>query len=421
MLAACGQSEANNTLTRSSKERVTITLATPGDAAVQTDKWKPMLAAWQQRFPDVQIAQDIFGAGMPQYNDKLVITFAGGQFYDALQMHWTVVGDIMTRGWMQPLDALIAKDKTVNMADFPPHIVSAHQWRGKQYGVPFIGNPIVPYFNASLYTSQGVTTPADYIKSNKWTLQQWLDTTKSTTRGQGDDKTWGYGGGGKGNGIGGVNYWLPYVWAFGGDLWNKDITAFALDSKEALQGLQFFADIIVKNQVAPPISQPALWDEGSGKIGMGTYSPYTDFKRYSWTPGMALNPVGTGPLAHLCGSQSYGICTQTKHRDDAWLWVRWLSLDGVKTWMDLADQTAPQRKSHIQYEGWLKTRKPWETFWPAVLESQRLPTTIPGWTAIFEIFAAEYDQVLAGKQTAQDAVSKTKPQIDAKLKTLPQK
>jgi multiple sugar transport system substrate-binding protein len=278
----------------------------------------------------------------------------------------------------------------------------------------------VPYFNASLYPRLGITTtPADHVTANKWTLTQWLDAAKSTTRGQGDDRTWGYGGAGKGNGIGGVAYWLPYVWAFGGDLWNKDLTAFALDSKEALAGLEFFADTMNKNAVAPPLSETMLWDEASGKIGMGTYSPYTDFKRYAWQPGMAVNPRGTAPLYHLCGSQSYGITKQTKHTDDSWLWVRWLSEDGVKIWMDLADQTAPQRKSHIQYEGWLKTRKPWETFWPAVLESQRLPVTIPGWNAVFDIFSAEYDQVLAGKQTAQQAVAKTKPQIDAKLKALP--
>jgi ABC-type glycerol-3-phosphate transport system substrate-binding protein len=336
-------------------------------------------------------------------------------------MHWTVVGDIMTRGWMEPLDARIAKDRSVNMADFPPYVVGAHQWRGKQYGVPFIGNPIVPWFNASLYTRYGATTPAEHVKANRWTLTQWLDTARSTTRGQGDDKTWGYGGAGRGTGVGGVNYWLPVVWSFGGDLWNKDITAFALDSKEALAGLEYFADIMGKHEVAPPVGQAALWAETTGKIGMGTYSPYTDFSRYAWQPGMGFNPRGTAAANHLCGSQSYGICKQTKHPDDAWLWVRWLSEDGVKIWMDLADQTAPQRKSHIQYEGWLKSRKPWETFWPSVLESQRLPRTIPGWTAIFQIFSAEYDLVLEGKQTAQQAVARAKPQIDNQLKLLPDK
>ena len=421
-LAACGLSSQQSAPTgRTAKGQVTLTLASPGDSAVQADKWKPLLSAWQQRFPEVQLQQDIFGAGMPQYNDKLGVVFAGGGSYDALQMHWTVVGDIMTRGWMQPLDALIAKDKAVNLADFPPHIVAAHSWRTKQYGIPFIGNPIVPWFNASLYANYGAVPPADHVKANRWTTTQWLDSARGTTRGQGDDKTWGYGGAGRGTGIGGVNYWLPVVWTFGGDLWNKGITALALDSKEALAGLDFFADAIVRHEVAPPVSQPALWDETSGKIGMGTYSPYTDFKKYAWQPGMAINPTGPGGGFHLTGSQSYGICKQTKHTDDAWLWCKWLSEDGVKIWMDLADQTAPQRKSHIEYAGWTKTRKPWETFWPTVLQNQRLPVTVPGWTAIFEIFSAEYDQVLTGKMTSQQAVARAKPQIDLKLKALPDK
>src|SRR5688500_4216956 len=122
-LAACGLAQQGGALGRSSKGQVTLSIASPGDAAVQTDKWKPLLAAWRQRFPEVQSAQDIAGASMPLYNDKLVVVFASGGSYDALQMHWTVVGDIMTRGWMQPLDALIAKDRSVNMADFPPYVV----------------------------------------------------------------------------------------------------------------------------------------------------------------------------------------------------------------------------------------------------------------------------------------------------------
>ena len=69
----------------------------------------------------------------------------------------------------------------------------------------------------------------------------------------------------------------------------------------------------------------------------------------------------------------------------------------MKIWLDQAVRTAPQRKSQIQYPGRMKSRQAWETAWPAVLETQRLPTTIPGWQAIFEVFSAEFDQALMGK------------------------
>ena len=181
--------------------------------------------------------------------------------------------------------------------------------------------------------------------------------------------------------------------------------------------------MIVKHEVAPPVSQGALWDISTGKIATGTFSPNNvlDFQKYTWQPGMVANPRGSAGLWHLCGSQSYGIGQQSKHVDDAWLWCKWLSEDGVKLWLDRSVRTAPQRKSQIQYAGWTKTRQPWETAWPAVLETQRLPVTIPGWQAIFEIFSAEYDQALAGKVTVQQAVVKAKPAIDEKLKRLPDK
>jgi hypothetical protein len=82
----------------------------------------------------------------------------------------------------------------------------------------------------------GQSTPAEYAGTDTWTWDQFLRTARETTRGEGEEKTWGYGGQGRGTGVAGVNFWLPVVSASGGDLWNRDLTATTLDSEEALAG-----------------------------------------------------------------------------------------------------------------------------------------------------------------------------------------
>ena len=92
----------------------------------------------------------------------------------------------------------------------------------------------------------------DRPPSPDWTMDQMLATAKKLTR---DD-----------NGDGhpeqfGISFqdfflfWFPYVWSYGGDLLSADHSDFTLDSPEAVQGLQFYADLRNKHHVAPTAAE----------------------------------------------------------------------------------------------------------------------------------------------------------------------
>jgi multiple sugar transport system substrate-binding protein len=360
-------------------------------------------------------------AGTADFRVKVITALAAGTVYDALHPHHVLSGEFMAKGLLLPLDGLAAKDRDIRMDDFPALLLDTYTWRGKKYGVPIEVNPGAFFFSKDIFTKLGVRTPAEHAKAGRWTWDQFLATAKEVTQGQDDAKTWGWGqGSGRGTGYWGWDPWMPIVWAMGGDMWTKDLTGLALDTKEALAGLQFFADLMLKHQVAPPVDQSKLWDHATGKIAMGTIKPFMVplYKDYAWTPGMVVRPSGPAGTFTSAGSSMFGIYANTKRQDDAWLWCKWISDAGMKVWLDNGYFTAPPRKSLATYPGWLKSRQPWEDadVWAKSAERTRLPKALPGWDAIIAAFSAEFDQALAGKVTPQQAVEKAKGTVNEIVK-----
>jgi multiple sugar transport system substrate-binding protein len=346
--------------------------------------------------------------------------------YDVIQVHQVVSGDFMAKNLLKPLDSFIAKDTAeVNPNDFSAYALNATKWQGKTYGLPDNMSLWAIWYNADLFTKYGVKTPTEWAKEGKWTWDQFLQTAREMTRGQGENKTWGlgsiWGGYSPALGFWGWVYYLPVVWSYGGDMWNKEVTAFALDTKEAVEGLQYFADLILKHQVAPPVDQGPQWDPKPGKVAMGYFGHFHVplYKEAAWKISMVNVPSGRAGLFSPGGFSMMSMFREAKNEEAAWLWCKWFTLDGQKAFLDAGVYTAPTRKSLANYPGWVKNRQPWEDLqvWAKATETFRTPQAVPGWVKIInDNWAKQYDQVLAGKITLQEAVAAAKKAIDAILK-----
>lgn len=412
VLAACTPPvTAPGAATPGAQGERTLRVAANTGTGYQLDQWKPIWDAWAQQHPNIKL-DALAGVGnTTEWRVKVLTALAGGNVYDVIHPHHVLSGEFMGKDLLKPLDPFIAKDKDVRMDDFPSYLANTYKWRGKQYGLPAEANPWLLAYNADYFAQVGATPPPEYAKTNKWTLDQFIATAKETTRSTGDDQTWGYGGS-RGTGYWGWTYWLPAVWAFGGDIWTADNTALALDTKEAQAGLQWYVDLMLKQAVAPPVDQSKLWDPTNGKIGMIPFAPFVvpTFEKYSWKAGMMPLPTGTAGVFHAGGSSSWTIYKGTKNDDIAWTWCKWFTDAGVKAMMDYGYFTAPMRNSLAQYPGWVKSRKPWESadVWAQAIKTFRLPLALPGWDQAITALAALLDQALAGKITVQSAIDQAK-------------
>jgi multiple sugar transport system substrate-binding protein len=417
LAAACGSTgTGQGEAPAASKGPTTLRVSAQVGSGSNVPQWQPVWDAWAQQHPTVKLDTEGFiGSPVTEYRTKLLTSLAGGELFDAVHLHISITGDFVAKGLTRPLDTLAGKDKEVKLDDFPQFLLDAYKWKGKLQGLPVEANPWAIWFNRDLFTKYGVKTPAEHAKTGKWNLDQFLATAKEMTRGSGDDKTWGYAGWNLPIGVSGYAAWLPFVYSLGGDIWTKDLSNIALDSPAALNALQYYADLILKHQVTPPVDQSKLWDHSTGKVGMGFFAPFTtpNFKKYDWQPGMVLMASGSAGSFHNSGASMYGITNASKQPDAAWQFVKWISNDGIKVWLDAGFITAPQRKSLTQYKGWLANRLDWEdaAVWSKATETIRVPLSLPGWDAIRQALAAELDKAMKGDQTPAQAITKAKPAI----------
>ncbi len=135
--------------------------------------------------------------------------------------------------------------ETIGADTYYPGVLQSATYEEKLFGVPWIANPLMIYYNKDLFDDAGVTYPDPEAD---WTWQEFLETAKQLTKDQQDSlgntyRQYGY--------I--VDGWPnieTFIWAGGGDIIAEDGTEILLDSPESLAGLDLLHEILVA-QVTP--------------------------------------------------------------------------------------------------------------------------------------------------------------------------
>ena len=119
-------------------------------------------------------------------------------------------------------------------------IPSTIQVKGKQYGLPFQWNYWTRVINKTLFQQAGVPLPTD-----KTTWPQLADAMQKISRPEQD--VWGIETGTS------LWHWFPTLWAYGGEAISNDQRKTLLDQPAAIEGLQFYVDMMNRQRVATPM------------------------------------------------------------------------------------------------------------------------------------------------------------------------
>ncbi|MGE6754750.1 ABC transporter substrate-binding protein [Rossellomorea sp. NPDC071047] len=176
-------------------------------------------------------------------------------------------------GVISSLDEYVKDHKEVDMDDYFDGPLAIGQMNEKLYGLPWINQPIMLYYNKSLFEKEGVEVPqAD------WTWEDFSKAAKAITKDtDGDGKTDQYGTN--------IDGWPPistWVWTYGGEIIDKDGNV-KIDEPEAIEGIKKFDQLINKDKVAPDKTQsqntggPEMFK--TGKIGMFFGGAGDDFEK----------------------------------------------------------------------------------------------------------------------------------------------
>jgi len=372
------------------------------------------IADFEKANPDVKVVAELVPEdGMDQ---KITTMVAGGAAPDAVYVHPSFVPLWAEQKVLLPQDDFADKDPDFGVTDFFPETVGYFVYGGKTYGYPYYSGPSVIYFNQDMFEAAGVPLPSDTAKgfendTDKWTWDALLEAAMKLTTGSGGSKTFGYWG---------TNpslHWINVaIWAYGGDIWDKEMKKCMLTEPGSIDGIQFQVDLYVKYNVAPQPAQAEGMPDGfnGGKVGMiyGIRGDVPGIKNVKFKLGCA--PLPRGPKGRFCrnGPNAVGIISQTKYAEAAWKLAKYMAgpkpgeLGGQKFQFEL-QRAIPSRKSLFDSASFKDNLLPWESlavYQNAAAKVRAFP--LPArYGEIQRAWREQWDKMLLGQTTVKDGAS----------------
>ncbi len=195
---------------------------------------------------------------------------------------------------IQDITELAKNDANIPLENMYEAAVEASSYNGKTYGVPWIVNPVMVYYNKDMTDAAGYTD-ADYEKWAKgdWTVEDFYNIAKSMTKDS--------------DGNGEYDQWGSYIWnwpplsqwlrSFGGGYVDKDSNVI-VNSPESVEGWKY----IIKMFRDDASALPSVGDSNNGmtsffqtgKVGMilGGSSDGIELEKPTFNIGYAVVPQG---------------------------------------------------------------------------------------------------------------------------------
>jgi multiple sugar transport system substrate-binding protein len=234
-------------------EPVTITISTWAgvEEAAELQEILDEINAESERF---QIVHSPIPA---DYYTQIQTQIAGGvgaDMYWIDQNHMALAADGVFMGLTDCL-ADAAPGTAGDLSDYYPGILAVNEHEGEVYGLPWIAQPVVTYFNRGMFDEAGLDYPTP-----DWDWNDFVELARALTldvNGDGEIDQWGF-----------INNgWPPpfiFIWQAGGELISEDFTEAPIDSPEFLEGFEFWLSTIYNPEMSP--SAETISEQGFGEM-----------------------------------------------------------------------------------------------------------------------------------------------------------
>jgi multiple sugar transport system substrate-binding protein len=247
-VSATGAALASTTGVAGAQERTQIRLGTWA-AVEEANELQVVLDAVNAEATDFEIISE------PQPSDyytKLQTTIAGGTAPDLFWLSQEFVAGYADLGAVMDISDRLEADESpaADLADYFEPILRTAQYDGKTFGLPWISQPVMLYYNPALLEAAGIAEPDD-----TWDWDTFKEAAAATT----DVEAGVFGTS--------FNSWPPthmFIWQAGGETVAEDLASCPIDTPEAIAGAQFYADIIYNEQYAVP--EAMIAEQGFGEM-----------------------------------------------------------------------------------------------------------------------------------------------------------
>ena len=326
-----------------------------------------------------------------------------------------------SRGVFTDLKPFVDKDSSVKLTDFYPEAIDHYTVDGVLTALPRDIAPIaVIYYNKKKFDEAGVPYPKD-----DWDMDDLLATAQKLTRKDATGKITQFGFVGADN----SPAWDAWVYAWGGSLVDneKKPTRCTVDSPQAIAGVQYLSDLVLKYHVMPSLANlTSMGSMGNSDLFMnGTvamfYSgiwlvpQFRQIKNFDWD--VVEFPKGPRGLRSFpMSAAGYGIVKGTKNPDLAYELVKYLAGETGEKFMAATGLTQPALKAIAQSPVFLDGQTPKSKGFlvDAVQYGhfQPLDPNVAEWKARID---SALDKVWSGEETAAQALKKAAAEVNGKF------
>jgi multiple sugar transport system substrate-binding protein len=363
------------------------------------------IAVWealQQRFHERQdrIYVKLEHVAGVAYHPKLMAMTVGRNAPDAMAIDDELFPELAENGLFADLAPWIARDAEIDVDAYYPQFAEAWLHKGKTYGLPYLGHVLMIYYNRAHLRAAGLPEPAE-----DWDWDEFLRYARALTRdldGNGRTDRFGF------MRPFSLPYSLPWIWSFGGDELNEEMTHCTLNTPEALEGIRFAYDLIHTHRVTPLMTElPNMPLENmflTGQLSMLVHGPWW-LNNCRREPTLEWNvqhmPRGPKGRATRATSEAVGISSQSEHQDEAWEWIRFICGEEGQEIIARFEQGIPANREIAERRFVKPDSRQDEHRFLAAMEYARTQILPVEFAACFTVVTEEWDLMLMGKRTAE--------------------
>jgi multiple sugar transport system substrate-binding protein len=373
--------------------------------------------AFYDSHPEINI--EFVGLAWGAHWQRILTSFAGGEPTDVFRMEFWKSHAYYARDVILCLDDYFEADG-INPEEEFLDIQMQSVYKGKWYGTPrgATGNHII-YYNRDMFDEAGVEWPEN---TPDWTWDDFLEVAAALTRDTDDPEkaVWGFDSSKITNDFNGGQ---EFVWGWGGTLFNEDYTKSLINTPEAIEGLQWLADIRNKHEAAPyPAQLPEEMGDAFlvGKVAMkqtGGFkiNIYKLIEDFDW--GIATIPAGPVKQVAYSKPNATVITAGCKHPDAAWEFLKFINSE-ENTKCEAMEGLWPPCLQRVLTSEWFLTREtpPYNMAptVPGLLCDGQAPQLSPYAAQTRTILINELEPVWSGNNT----IAEVAPDIEAQLNEL---
>lgn len=280
---------------------------------------------FMEKYPNVKV--EYINVPASDFMTKLQTMIAANKEPDCFYLPPDYLMRFVSSGNLLDLTPYMNNSKIFKKNNVWPNLLSRYRYDGKTvgkgaiYALPKDVGPFALAYNKDLFKEAGITPPSP---DKAWTFDEFIANAQKLTKGSGQDKQFG---------VAGYNV-ESAIWSHNGDWLDSSKTKVTINTPNFIAGLQFYADLMQKYQVAPTrteeqsLGNAQRWLDGKvAMIGTGPWDQASFWNApFEWD--IMQWPSATGkPGSTWYGSMGFGVSKKTAYKQEAFNLAAYLAFD----------------------------------------------------------------------------------------------